>query len=143
MLNLTRRKDGQWRALRNDEIAIRHERGGLFELAHIDRRQLAAFRLRGGEIERRLAEDGLTRDTATSEQTQQATLQSRPRKEATDREALFAERQTRAREVGIDFARRDGPVLERPPPARACPARPRSRVWTRVRGGASATPSTT
>src|SRR5690606_344695 len=66
VLNMTRRNDGQWRALKNDQIIkatkylgavyraelahelqrmgyqIRHEKDGMFELAHISREQIAA-----------------------------------------------------------------------------------------------------
>jgi conjugative relaxase-like TrwC/TraI family protein len=128
VLNLTRRSDGEWRALRNDEIvkatkylgavyraelaaelqelgyALRHDREGMFELAHIERAQLAAFSRRSAQIEERLAKKGLTRGTATSEQKQQENLATRPRKVAADRQALFTEWQARARAVGIELA---------------------------------------
>jgi len=114
VLNLTQRRDGEWRALRNDEIvkttrylgavyraelagelqrtgySLRHGRDGFFELSHIDRAQLAAFSRRAEQIERRLAEAGLTLDSATSEQKQRVKLDSRARKSRTDRQALFA-----------------------------------------------------
>ena len=129
VLNLTRRSDGEWRALRNDEIikttrylgavyraelaaelqragyALRHEREGFFELAHMDRHQLAAFSRRAEQIERRLAHSGLTLDTASSEEKQKVKLQTRPRKTPTDRDALFREWRERAREVGIDLTK--------------------------------------
>jgi conjugative relaxase-like TrwC/TraI family protein len=129
VLNLTQRSDGEWRALRNDEIikttrylgavyraelaaelqragyALHHEREGFFELAHIDRHQLAAFSRRAEQIEKRLAESGLTLDSASSEEKQKVKLETRPRKTRTDREALFREWRERAREVGIDFTK--------------------------------------
>ena len=131
VLNLTRRHDGEWRALHNDQIvkttrylgavyraelaaelqragyALRHGREGLFELAHIERAQLEAFSRRAARIEGRLAEGGLTRETATSEQTQRAALSTRPRKAALDRPALFAEWRSRAAALEIDFGRRE------------------------------------
>ncbi|HET9596261.1 MAG TPA: MobF family relaxase, partial [Anaeromyxobacteraceae bacterium] len=132
VLNLTRRSDGEWRALRNDEIvkatkylgavyrselaselqrlgySLRYERGGMFELAHMKRGQLAAFSQRAAQIERRLAAEGLTAETATVAQKQRVKLATRPAKVSTDRAALFAEWRERARDVEIDFARRDG-----------------------------------
>jgi ATP-dependent exoDNAse (exonuclease V) alpha subunit len=131
VLNLTMRSDGEWRALRNDGIvkatrylgavyraelaaelqragySLRHGRDGFFEFAHIDRAQLAAFSRRAERIEGRLAEAGLTRETASSEQTQRAALATRPRKVSADRQATFAEWRARAAELGIDFARRE------------------------------------
>jgi len=132
VLNLTRRSDGEWRALRNDEIVkatkflgalyraelaaelqslgylLRHERQGMFELAHMERAQLAAFSQRTARIETRLAAEGLTPDTATAGQKQRAKLATRPRKVSVDRKALFAEWQARSRDLGIDFDRRAG-----------------------------------
>jgi conjugative relaxase-like TrwC/TraI family protein len=124
VLNLTRRPDGEWRALRNDEIVkatkylgavyraelaaevqklgygLRHERQGMFELVHMKRAQLATFSQRAAQIERRLAAEGLTPETATAAQKQRVKLATRPRKVSADRDALFAEWQERAREVG-------------------------------------------
>jgi conjugative relaxase-like TrwC/TraI family protein len=130
VLNLTRRSDGEWRALRNDEIVkatkylgavyraelatelqklgypLRHERQGMFELAHVERAQLVAFSQRAAQIARRLAAEGLTPDTATAAQKQRVKLATRPRKVSADRQALFAEWQARARDLGMDFRRR-------------------------------------
>ena len=132
VLNLTCRRDGEWRALRNDEIVkatkylgalyraelaaelkrlgyvLRYERDGMFELAHMKRGQLAAFSQRAAEIERRLAAEGLTAHTATAAQKQRVKLATRPKKVSTDRAALFAEWRERARDLEIDFARREG-----------------------------------
>jgi len=134
VMNLTRRSDGDWRALRNDEIvkatkylgavyraelaaelqelgyAIRHERGGLFELEHISRAHLAAFSRRAEQIERKMAQDGLTTETATPQQKQRVKLVTRPRKVSVERAALFAEWQARARELRLEFARPPGPA---------------------------------
>ncbi|MDH2436831.1 MobF family relaxase [Pokkaliibacter sp. MBI-7] len=127
VMNLTKRSDGEWRALKNDEIIkttkylgaayraelahelqrlgyqIRHERDGMFELAHMSREQLSAFSQRGAQIEERLAEKGLTRETATTAEKQQATLQSRAKKTATDRDELYREWQERVKDSGIQF----------------------------------------
>lgn len=131
ILNMTKRSDGQWRALKNDEIVkatkylgavyraelahelqrmgyqVRHERDGMFELAHMSREQIAAFSQRSAQVEARLAEKGLTRETATTGEKQLATMQSRNKKVATERAELHKEWQERAKEIGIDFGRRD------------------------------------
>ena len=131
VMNLTQRSDGEWRALKNDEIlkslrtlgavyratlaaelqamgfALRRERDGAFELAHIGRDQIAACSQRAAQIEARLAERGLCREAASSAEKQQATLETRARKGVVDRGELFAEWQAQARELGIDFDRRD------------------------------------
>jgi conjugative relaxase-like TrwC/TraI family protein len=131
VMNLTQRSDGEWRALKNDEIlkslrtlgavyratlaaelqvqgfALRRERDGTFELAHISRDQIAACSQRASQIEARLGERGLSRGEASTAQKQQATLETRARKGVVDRGELFAEWQARARGLGIDFDRRD------------------------------------
>jgi conjugative relaxase-like TrwC/TraI family protein len=131
VMNLTRRADGEWRALKNDDIVksvkalgavyraelaaelqrigyqIRHERGGTFELAHISRAQLAEFSRRAAQIEKSLEAQGLTREQATGDQKQIVALQTRARKGAVDREAVFRDWQDRAREIGINFQRRE------------------------------------
>ena len=65
--------------------SIRPGREGFFELAHIDRAQLAAFSQRAEQIERGLADAGLTLDGATSEQKQRVWRDTRRRKAPTDR----------------------------------------------------------
>lgn len=129
-LNLTQRADGKWRALKNDDIvaavkvmgagyraeladilqkqgrALRFGRDGTFELAHITREQIEASSTRGRQIENRLAEKGLTRETATSEQKQVATMETRSSKEKNvDRQKLHIEWKDQARRNGIDFER--------------------------------------
>ncbi|CAB3802729.1 ATP-dependent RecD-like DNA helicase [Paraburkholderia ultramafica] len=142
VMNLTRRSDGEWRALKNDEIVksvkhlgaiyraelaaelqalgyqLRHERDGMFELAHISPAQLAAFSQRSHQIEERLAAQGLNRAQASPMQKQLATMQTRARKGVIDRDAVFKDWQSRARELGIDFQRREwkGESIERRPP---------------------------
>jgi len=129
VLNLTQRSDGQWRALRNDQIikatkylgavyraelatelqrlgyTLRHERQGFFELAHISRRQLGSFSCRSSEIEDRLAQKGLSRKTATTSEKQLATLQTRQRKTAVNRATLYADWHQRAAALEIDLER--------------------------------------
>lgn len=131
VLNMTQRQDGQWRALHNDEIiknvkylgsvyraelamelhrmgyTIRHERDGLFELAHISRSQIEEFSQRSQQIEERLAEKGLTRETATDKEKQVATLETRKEKVEVPREELHQRWTARAKELGIDFENRE------------------------------------
>lgn len=137
VLNITKRSDGEWRALKNDEIIkatrylgsvynaelaaelqnlghqLRFGRDGNFELAHVSREQLEAFSARSAQVEERLAEKGLTRETATAAEKQNATMQSREKKQAVDREALHREWQRKAKELDIDFNRREAPEATR------------------------------
>lgn len=127
VMNLTRRHDGQWRALRNDKIIksvsylgahyraelatrltklgfeLRHGRDGTFELAHIDRKQLLAFSERTTAIEAALAKKGIDRESATSAEKQAATMTTRPKKEAADRDALWQRWRETAKEAGIEL----------------------------------------
>lgn len=127
VLNMTQRKDGQWRALKNDEIIqstrflgaiynselaaglqklgynLKFGRDGNFELAHITREQIEAFSHRSKEVDARLMEQGLDRTTATSQQKQQATLSSRQKKISLDRETLHQTWQNQAKALGISF----------------------------------------
>lgn len=129
-LNLTQRADGKWRALKNDAIInavkvmgpayraeladilqkqgrqLRFGRDGMFELAHITREQIEASSTRGQQIERRLAEKGLTRETASGDQKQIATMETRVSKERNvDRAKLHADWQAHSKSIGIDFER--------------------------------------
>jgi conjugative relaxase-like TrwC/TraI family protein len=128
VMNLTRRADGEWRALHNDEIVrataymgaeyrahlareleklgheVRYGPQGTFELARFSRDQIEAFSLRSREIEEELARKGLTRETASRAERQAATMETRGRKEPhLDRAKLHAEWVGRAREVGLDL----------------------------------------
>lgn len=128
VMNLTRRADGEWRALHNDEIIrataymgaeyrahlarevetlgheLRYGPGGTFELARFSRDQIEAFSVRSQEIEAELALKGLTRENASRAERQAATMKTRGRKEPhLDRARLHAEWAQRAREVGLDL----------------------------------------
>lgn len=134
VLNLTQRADGEWRALKNDQLikqvkvmgasyraeladilqkegrALRFGKDGTFELANYSREQIEKFSTRGQQVEQRLSEQGLSRETATAAQKQAATMQTRAKKEPNaDREALFAEWREKAKELGIDFDRNRAP----------------------------------
>lgn len=127
--NLTQRGDGEWRALTNDRIVqstkylgaiyraelahglselgyeLRHGRDGMFELAHISDEQLKEFSQRSAQIEDKLAAQGLNRETASAAEKQQAAMQTRAPKVAEDREAIFKEWTSRAKELEMDFDR--------------------------------------
>lgn len=131
ILNMTQRSDGQWRALKNDELikmskylgavyraelaselakqgySIRHERDGMFELGHIGREQLEAFSQRSAQIEAKLAQDGKTRETASPAEKQAAAMETRSPKTKAERDDLFQEWKSRAKELEIDFKSRD------------------------------------
>lgn len=125
---LTQRADGEWRALKNDELfkrirqfdavymaelaiglreagyALRQEPNGHFELAHISRAQILAFSKRSAQIDDALAARGLTRDTASAVARRSAALATRADKVIRDRAELQREWQDRAREYGVDFS---------------------------------------
>ena len=127
VLNMTKRSDGQWRALKNDDIIqstrflgaiynselaaglqklgyhLKFGRDGNFELAHITRDQIEAFSHRSKEVDSWLMEQGLDRTTATSRQKQQAALSSRQKKVSLDRETLHQSWQNQANALGISF----------------------------------------
>lgn len=131
VMNLTRRSDGNWRALKNDEIikmtrylgavyraelaqilekdghALRHGRDGTFDLAAVSRDQIMAFSRRSIQIEAHLAAQGLTVETASATERQMATMKTRAKKDATlDRDELYGEWRARAAELAIDFGSR-------------------------------------
>lgn len=126
VMNLTQRRDGQWRALKNESILkmtrslgtiyraelafnlqrlgydIRYQRDDLFELAHFQPSHLRAFSKRSTQIEQQLQAEGLSRAVAPTRKKQRATIQSRRQKIATPRKALLNDWQARARQLGID-----------------------------------------
>lgn len=129
VMNLTQRADGSWRALNNDPIVkstkflgalyrselarelreqgyeLRYGKDGTFELAAMTDDQVKAFSKRSVQIEAYLAERGLTRETATASQRQEAALATRDRKpKEMDRETLYAEWKARAAELNVGFA---------------------------------------
>lgn len=139
VLNMTQRGDGQWRALTNDgviksaahlgnvykaELAkelqkqgfeLRYDKNGTFDLAHFSPDQIRQFSQRSQQIEEALAKKGLDRSTATQAEKNQASLATRDKKrENVDRQELHATWQTRAKDLGIDFDRREwaGPGAE-------------------------------
>ena len=127
IMNLTQRQDGQWRALRNDDIikttrylgavyraelakkitslgyTLRLERQGMFELSHMSRQHIEAFSERAQDIEAELKRQGLNRETATTAQKQTVTLKTRRRKEAQERTVVFQQWQQKAHDIGLNF----------------------------------------
>ncbi|WP_155393839.1 MobF family relaxase, partial [Xanthomonas albilineans] len=131
VMNLTRRGDGQWRALRNDKIIksvsylgahyrgelairlrelgyeLRHGRDGTFELAHMRREQLEAFSKRSADIEAALAAVGKDRESASRAEKQAATMRTRPKKGHAERAALYQAWHATAAQAGIRFEKRE------------------------------------
>ncbi len=131
VLNMTQRQNGEWRALVNDGIVnslshlgnvykaelakelelqgftLRYDRNGTFDLAHFTEHQIHEFSGRRNQIDAKLAEWGLDRETATAEQRDRAAMQTRERKTEIDREAVREAWQARAKELCIDFHSRE------------------------------------
>ncbi|KAF3458061.1 conjugative relaxase [Ralstonia solanacearum] len=128
VLNMTRRSDGAWRALSNEDIFRAYDgidavykaelaKGlqeigysirvvddkGNFELAHISRDQIEAFSARSRVIEEALANEGKTRATATTLEKQVISLATRPRKDESDREIVKQYWVEKSRDLGIDY----------------------------------------
>lgn len=128
IMNATKREDGQWRSLTNEEIynaqrvigAIytselaerlqalgydlrRSDEKGNFEIAGITREQIEHFSQRRADIEAALKAKGVDIDDASAQQKEDATLKTRARKSEVDHDALLASWKDRAREIGIDF----------------------------------------
>ncbi|HHV7523693.1 TPA: MobF family relaxase [Burkholderia orbicola] len=128
ILNATRRDDGQWRSLHNDEIynaqrlvgAIytaelasrlqdlgynlnRTDEKGNFEIAGVSREQIEHFSARRAEIVAALKQRGIDIDDATPQQKEDATLMTRARKVDVDHDVLIEEWKKRAKDIGIDF----------------------------------------
>lgn len=127
--NATQTPDGVWRSLSNEQIyksqallgviydselaANLRDRGyrleatdnGKWEVAGINREQIEHFSQRSRAIDARLEKFGLTRETATAEQRENAALNTRVSKKAVDHVALRETWVERAGAVGIDFAK--------------------------------------
>lgn len=134
VLNMTRRADGAWRALSNEDIfRVQHEIDALykaelahglqalgyairlvddhgkFELAHIRRDQIEAFSARSHVIEQALAGEGKTRASASALEKQVIALATRPRKDETERQIVKQYWVEKSRELGIDYGARSPP----------------------------------
>lgn len=140
IMNMTQREDGKWRSLMNDFIfeqaghlgtvydaalarglekqgyQLRYDEKGNFNLAHFTPDQVKAFSSRKDQIDEALEAKGLDRETATAKERNEASLSTRKRKkEIVDRQALHESWKDKAREVGIDFSKREwaGPAAEK------------------------------
>ncbi|HCF5666986.1 TPA: conjugative relaxase [Pseudomonas aeruginosa] len=132
VLNMTQRRDGQWRALTNDglihslthlgnvykaELArelekagfqLRYERNGTFDLAHFTDEQIREFSARSQQIEAALAEKGLDRSSASQAEKNQAALATRDKKKGgIDRDELRKAWTERSKALGIDYHSRE------------------------------------
>lgn len=128
VMNATKREDGEWRSLTNEEIykaqrvigAIynaeladrlqalgyelrRSDDKGNFEVAGISREQIEHFSQRRAGMEAAMKERGLDIDQATPQQKEAAALATRARKTDVDHQALIADWKQRAKDIGIDF----------------------------------------
>ena len=94
-------------ALRAVELGytIVPSRNGTFELDGIPRDLALSFSSRAKAVEGRLAEQGLTRATATGEQREDAALRTRPNKTEIDRTRQRQLDRQKAREAGVDLER--------------------------------------
>jgi conjugative relaxase-like TrwC/TraI family protein len=127
VMNMTRRSDGQWRALSNEDMLrnvkmvgafyratlaeelrrlgfeLRETRKGGWELAHIPDAVIRHFSQRSREIEDLLAQRGQARETATTAQKQVIALATRRKKTEGDRAWLREHWRQTAREAGMEL----------------------------------------
>lgn len=127
VMNLTRREDGQWRALSNEEMLnnvkvigafyraelaqnmkklgyeIRTAKRGEWELAHIDDKAIKHFSKRSEEIEELLKRHGRDRESVSGKEKQMVTLLTRPKKTEEDRAFLHSEWLRTAKEANIQL----------------------------------------
>jgi conjugative relaxase-like TrwC/TraI family protein len=125
--NLTKRPDGQWRAMSNEDIQhsiktlgayyraalaeelrasgyeLRETQRGYWELAHISDELIQHYSTRARQIEEAFEARGLNRDTATTAQAQSLTLMTRDKKSEVDRTMLREEWIESARAAGISL----------------------------------------
>lgn len=129
VMNMTQRGDGQWRALKNDELmrakmhlgdvykqelALELTKAGYelrynnknntFDMAHFTDEQIRGFSRRSAQIEEGLAAMGLTRETADAQTKSRVSMATRDKKtDDYSREDIHKEWVNRANELGIDF----------------------------------------
>ena len=131
VMNMTERRDGQWRALSNEELfkhtkllgaayraslarnlqALGYEirltdKEGAFELAHVSRAQVEAFSQRSRMIEETLDNRGKSRAEASTLEKQVIALATRPKKDRLseqDRRLLMEHWKEKSRAAGIDY----------------------------------------
>jgi conjugative relaxase-like TrwC/TraI family protein len=132
VMNMTQRSDGKWRAIANEDIfKVQHEidaiykselaRGlqelgysirladdkGNFELGHISREQIVAFSARSQMIEEALANQGKTRENASTLEKQVIALATRPRKDESDRAVVKQYWLSKSQDLGIRYSSKD------------------------------------
>ena len=137
IMNVTRREDGSWASLHNDQIVkmrklqdtvymaalarelknlgyeIRHEKNHI-ELAHISRKQIEHFSKRSQDISARLQAQGLEKIDASHAHRQVATLATRNTKtDEFTREELYQQWVTQANEVGMQLGKETGLAKDR------------------------------
>ncbi|ECB6713978.1 conjugative relaxase [Salmonella enterica subsp. enterica serovar Hvittingfoss] len=129
VMNMTRREDGQWRALKNDELirakmhlgdvykqelALELTKAGYelrynnksntFDMAHFTDAQVKGFSRRSAQIEAGLAAMGLDRETADAQTKSRISMATRDKKtDNYSREEIHQEWVNRANDLGIDF----------------------------------------
>jgi len=121
IMNATKREDGEWRSLTNDEIwkaqrvvgAIytgelasklqelgyelrRTDEKGNFEVVGVTREQIEHYSQRRADIEASLKSRGVDMDSATAQDKEDATLMTRAKKVDVDHDALIADWKGRA-----------------------------------------------
>lgn len=128
VLNITKRGDGAYRALHNDELVkkipeasqayqtnlakkckelgydVRLNDNGTFDLAHISREQITQFSTRSKQIEEALAKRGLTRESASKEERQMANFTTKQHKRKIDKNWIQDKWVQAARRMGIENA---------------------------------------
>ncbi|MBA9847941.1 MULTISPECIES: MobF family relaxase [Burkholderiaceae] len=129
IMNATKREDGEWRSLTNDEIwkaqrvvgAIytgelasklqelgyelrRTDEKGNFEVVGVTREQIEHYSQRRADIEASLKSRGVDMDSATAQDKEDATLMTRAKKVDVDHDALIADWKGRAQTIGLNLA---------------------------------------
>lgn len=128
-VNVTRRADGEWRALDNEQL-YRHKMligalyraelarevqelgyavrtthlDGRFELAHVTDAEVRAFSQRSAAVEAYLKNQGKGRDEASAWLKKLAAVATREKKSAVDRELLWQDWKQLSKEHGIDYS---------------------------------------
>lgn len=141
VMNFTKRTDGSWVALSNEEIirhiklldavylselarelelngySLRHEAGS-FELANITREQIEVFSKRSQQVNDELAKQNLTRLTASHARKQSIVLAKRLKKMASElsRASLQRNWEAQAEDADIEFTRPDLATAAGPKP---------------------------
>jgi conjugative relaxase-like TrwC/TraI family protein len=127
VMNMTKREDGEWRSISNEEI-YRHKMAagalyrtalasslqklgysiertgadGTFEVAGFTKKQIAGFSTRSEQVNTELAARGKTRDETSAAEKETIALSTREKKVEVDRTQLRTEWKERANGLGID-----------------------------------------